>query len=91
MTTLNTRLDEAIQQRNDLVAKKQRVEGRLEAARTTLSQVETECRGKGIDPDKLDETIEQLQTRYQALVEQLEGEVQAATVALAPYLKESSS
>lgn len=87
--TLDARLDTAIQRRNDLIAQKQRFEGKLEAARKSLEEVESECRLKGMDPHQLGQTIEQLEERYQASIEQLEQEVSEAEAALAPYLKES--
>lgn len=87
--TLDDRLDEAIRRRDDAAAKKQRIEGRLEAAKTALEEVEAECREKGVDPENLDATIDKLAERYGAAVEQLEQEVEAAESALAPFLKES--
>ncbi len=87
--TLDQRLDAAISRREDASAKKQRIEGRLEAARTSLDTVESECREKGVDPEKLDKTIEQLEVRYRTSVEQLEQQVENAETALAPFLKES--
>lgn len=87
--TLDERLNEAIERRDKLAANKQRIEGRLEAARTARDQVEAECREKGVDPDNLDRTIEQLEERYRAAVEDLEVKVAAAEEALSPFLKES--
>lgn len=87
--TLDQRLDEAIRKRDNLAAAKQRIEGRLEAARKSRDQIEKECRDKGVDPEKLDATIEQLEARYRAAVEDLETKVAAANEALTPFIKES--
>ena len=87
--TLDDRLDVVVQRRNDLQAKKQRIEGRLEAARSSLAEVEGECRAKGVEPAELDATIEKLTTHYTTLIEKLEQQVEQATAALAPFLKES--
>lgn len=86
---LDQRLDAALERRSDLEAKRQRLEGKLEAARKNLAAVEAECREKGVDPDKLDPTIAKLTKKYQSLVETLEQAVESADAALAPYLKES--
>ena len=88
-TDLDRRLDAALERRSDLEAKRQRLEGKLEAARKNLEAVEAECRKKGVEPDKLDETITLLSDKYTKLITTLEQEVQAAGTALAPYLKES--
>lgn len=87
--TLDQRLDAALERRSDLEAKRQRLEGKLESARKNLSAVEAECREKGVDPDKLDDTITKLTDKYQSLIETLERAVEEADTALAPYLKES--
>jgi predicted nuclease with TOPRIM domain len=82
------RLDAALKRRDGLAADVQRIEGRLEAARTTLTEIEEECRAKGIEPDQLDATIQKVETRYKSLVTTLEQEVEAASTALGPYLQE---
>lgn len=87
--SLDDRLDAALERRTTVEAKKQRIEGRLEAARKSLSEVEAECQEKGIDPAKLDTTIEQLEERYRASVEQLEQQVAEAEAALVPFLQET--
>lgn len=86
--TLDQRLEAALSRRSELEAQKQRLEGRLEAAKKNLSDVETECRKKGIDPNKIDETIDALTVRYTTLVSSLESAIQAADAALTPYLQE---
>ena len=86
---LDQRLETALQTRTDLQAKKQRLEGRLEAAQKALTDVEAECRAKGVDPNKLDETIQKLTERYTEAVTSLETEIQEASTALSPYLKET--
>ena len=87
--TLDIRLEQAVQRRNELVSEKAKLEGRLEAAREDLASVEAECREKGVEPDDLDSTITKLTTRLETLVSKLEAEVSAADEALTPFLKES--
>lgn len=89
MAKLDERLDLALKRRDDLTAKKQRVEGRLEAAKKALGEVETECRAKGIEPADLDTKITQMDDLYRQSVETLEQGVTAGEAALAPFLKES--
>lgn len=86
---LDKRLEAATRRRDTLVAECRRLEGKLEAAETALAAVEAECRSKGIDPDKIDNVIQQLTARYEALVVQIERDVAAADEALAPFLKET--
>lgn len=89
MATTDERLAAAIKRRETLVAQKQRAEGRQEAARKSLAEVEAECRAKGLEPDRLDAAITQMEDRYREAVENLEREVAAAETALAPFLKEN--
>ena len=90
MEDLDQRLEAATKRRETLAAETRRLEGKLEAAETALRTVEEECRTKNIDPTKIDEVIEQLRSKYQTLVEQLEKDVAAADRALAPFLKETN-
>lgn len=90
MEDLDQRLEAATKRRETLAAECRRLEGKLEAAETALRTVEEECRAKNIDPTKIDEVIEQLRSKYQTLVEQLEKDVSAADRALAPFLKETN-
>lgn len=87
--SLDARLDEAIRRRDAAAGKKQRLEGKLEAARAALATVEKECRERGVEPDKIPSTIDQLEARYRGAVEELERLVAEADQALAPYIKES--
>lgn len=89
MEDLDQRLEAATKRRDTLAAECQRIEGRLDSARAALSAVEAECRAKGVDPEKIDATIEQLESKYRTLVEQLERDVAAASEALAPFSKET--
>ncbi len=89
MAQTEDRLDLAIKARDDLAGKKQRIEGRLEAAKKALGEVETECRTRGIEPADLDKTISQMDERYRVEIEALEQGIAAADAAIAPFLKET--
>jgi len=88
MNDLTTRLEAATKKRSTLEAQVQRIQGKLEAAQKALSSVEDECRRKGVEPDKLDETITTLTERFRQEVEALEKRIAEAETALAPYLGE---
>lgn len=85
---LDARLTEATRKRDALDAECKRIEGRLEAARSSLATLEKECRDRGLDPDRLDEAIATLESRFQTLVAGLETDLAAASAALAPFQKE---
>ena len=88
---LDARLQSAVVERDQLAADAQRIAGRKQAAEATLESVKKEIRGKNLDPETLDETIEQLETAYASSVTQLEEDVQAARAALSPYLETTNS
>lgn len=87
-TDLDLRLKEAVRRRDAVADNVKRIEGRLEAAKQALTEAERECRDRNIDPDKIDEHLTKLETRYAELVSALEIDVAAAESAIAPYLKE---
>jgi len=87
MEELDQRLQQAMQTRDQLAADVQRVEGRLDAARTTLSEVEEAIRDKGLDPAKLDSVLEDLQARYAEGVQTFEQDLEKAQLNLTPYLE----
>jgi predicted nucleic acid-binding Zn-ribbon protein len=84
---LDQRLQTAVQSRNKLESEIQRIIGRREAATKNLDDLETEIRDKGLDPDTLTDTVAELRTRYETAVGELEEGIQAAQIALAPYLE----
>ena len=84
---LDTRLKTAVEKRDRLFAEAQRIQGRKEAAEKALQEVESEIREKNLDPDSLDETIQQLDDAYSASVQLFEQEVTKASEALAPYIE----
>lgn len=85
---MDARLKEAVRRRDQVADNVKRIEGRLEAARQSLADAEKECRDRNIDPDKIDEHLTRLETRYAELVAALERDVEAAENAINPYLKE---
>ena len=90
MEDLDRRLEVATKRRETLASECRKLEGKLEAAEASLQSLEEECRTKGVDPNKIDVLIEQLQSKYEALVKQLESDIAAADQALTPFLKETN-
>jgi predicted nuclease with TOPRIM domain len=85
---IDVRLKEAMRRRDLIADNVKRIEGRLEAARQSLADAEKECRERNIDPNKIDEHLTRLETRYAELVSALERDVETAEQILKPYLKE---
>jgi len=84
---LDTRLKTAVALRDRLSAESQRIAGRKEAAEKALADVEKEIRGKKLDPDTLDQTLDTLNAAYEQAVESFEQALDAAREALAPYME----
>jgi hypothetical protein len=62
---LQQRLEKIREKRSIINQKKSRLEGRLESAEQSLSQVQEECRSKGVDPEKIDEVLLKLSKLYE--------------------------
>lgn len=87
MSGLDTRIQEAVQKREQLAKEVQRLSGRREEAEARLRQIDDRCREQGLDPAHLDATILELETRCSELVLALERDLQTAAHTLAPYLE----
>jgi len=84
----DARLKAAVKRRDSVADDVKRIEGRLEAARQALADAEKECRDRNIDPDRIDEHLGKLESRYEELLDNLERDVSAAETAIAPFIKE---
>lgn len=82
---LNTRLEQAIKKRDTISSEVQKLKGKLEAAKTNLSTLEGECRAKNLDPDNLEAVLAALNTKYEALVTELETKLGEADGKLQAY------
>lgn len=87
MPDLDERLKKAVAERDRLSAEAQRIAGRKEAAEKALEALRSEIKAKKLDPDTLDETREALEAAFKQAVAKLESEVEAARVALEPYME----
>ena len=83
---LDQELDEVIERRKKVADALERLKGRKEQAETNLAAVEEECRSKSIDPDKIDDLIEQLEGKYREQIEKLKNDTEEAERALAPFI-----
>lgn len=89
MTELDKRLEKAVAERSRLSKEVERLQVRREEAEKNLQAVEEECRSKKVDPDRIDEVIEQLETKYREHVEEIESKNQDLQTQLKPYLGDS--
>jgi predicted nuclease with TOPRIM domain len=80
------RLDDLIKRRDAAKDVLQRTQGRLDSARADVKSIEDECRSKGVDPSKLASTIDQLETRYDQAVSDLESKIAQIEQQIAPFL-----
>jgi len=86
MSDRDKELETLLQRRKTLASEIERLKGRQEQAAANLKALEEECRAKKIEPDKIDETLVQLEERYSVLVGELKRDTEEAEKALAPYL-----
>lgn len=80
------RLDDLIRRRDEAQKILQRTQGRLESARADVRAIEDECRKKNLDPSKLDETLLQLEERYDKAVADLESQIRQVELEVAPFV-----
>ena len=85
MATDKAQLDALIVRRDTLKATKNRLLGRLESARNDLVAVEDECRKRGVQPEKLDATIVELNRRLDTATKDLSDRIVAAEVQIKPF------
>lgn len=84
------RLEVAIKRRDRVQQDVNRIKGRLDSARAEVAKVEAECRQKGIEPDNLESTIDQLTEKYNKALVDVETRISKAEADIAPYLGEES-
>ena len=70
MSDIHNELQNALKKKKDLSSELQRLQGKLEIAKQNLEQVEKECGELGVDPNNLDEIIEELTEEYEKSVKE---------------------
>lgn len=86
MPTLDDDLESVLARRKKVKENIERLRGRQEQAQTNVAQIEQECRSKNVDPERIDEILQQLETKYKTLIEELDKDTQAAERALEPFV-----
>lgn len=86
MSNLDQQLENVVQRRKKVAETLERLKGRKEQAETNLAAIEEECRGKKIDPEKIDEIIQQLEDKYRGIVEELSQDTEEAERKIAPFV-----
>jgi len=64
-------LENLIRKKADLLSRRERLLGKLEAARENLSNLDSKLRERGIDPDSLEDEIERLRSEGEAVKSKL--------------------
>jgi uncharacterized protein YfcZ (UPF0381/DUF406 family) len=86
VNNLDQDLEAVLARRKKVTEAVERLKGRKEQAEANLAQIEEECRAKKIDPEKIDDVIQQLEDKYKNLIEELDRDTQEAERALAPFV-----
>jgi predicted nuclease with TOPRIM domain len=85
MEALDKRAREVLEKRERLSAELERTKGRYQASLEQIQQIHAECASLGVDPDHLEEEIQALLSKYQALLDSLSKEIQAVDAKLEPF------
>lgn len=91
MSNLDQQLEDVIQRRKKVTETLERLKGRKEQAEANLEAVEEECRAKNIDPEKIDDIIQQLEDKYRTIVEELTNDIEEAERKIEPYVTGTNS
>lgn len=91
MSNLDQQLEDVIRRRKKVAETLERLKGRKEQAQANLEAVEEECRAKNIDPEKIDDIIQQLEDKYRTIVEELTKDIAEAERKIEPYVTGTTS
>ena len=86
---MEARLKNALEKRDTLNTKIQRLKGRLDMAIQDRDQVIQDIRAKNIDPDNLENTITLLEEKYETLLSQFESDLNTLQNKLTQYMENS--
>jgi chromosome segregation ATPase len=59
-------IQELVKRRDEIESRKSRLCGKLEAAKTSLAEIDSKIEGLGIDPDNLEEEIARLKAECES-------------------------
>jgi predicted nucleic acid-binding Zn-ribbon protein len=88
MPDVGTQLESLVKRRDRLREQKQRIQGRLDSARSELATIEEECVRRKVDPEKIDAVISQLEQKLADEISSLERRMAEAEAQVAPFLEE---
>jgi len=91
VSNLDEQLEDVIKRRKKVTETLERLKGRKEQAQANLEAVEEECRAKNIDPEKIDDIIQQLEDKYRTIVEELTKDIAEAERKIEPYVTGTTS
>lgn len=79
-------MDAVVARRDSVQQNLQRIRGRLDQAKKELADIDAECRAKGLDPEKLEETLTALIEQYDIDFASFEASVAQAEKDITPFL-----
>lgn len=79
------RLQAALDRKEAAAASLQKLQGRLASAQERLETLRAECTRRGVDPDRIDETIALLEQRFATTMTDYESQVTLLETSLASY------
>jgi len=86
---MDSRLKDALEKRDTLNTKIQRLKGRLDVAIQDRDQVIQDIQAKNIEPDDLENTINLLEEKYENLLSQFESDLNTLQTKLTQYMEKS--
>lgn len=85
------RIETALKRRSELVSSKNRIIGRLEEAEKNVEAVKAELVSRKVDPEKLPETLEKLESALQTSLAEFESQLSEAEKSLKPFVDSGGS
>jgi exonuclease VII small subunit len=85
MQNQQRRLQAAIDRRDAAAATIQKLQGRLASAQERLDALRADCTRRGVDPERIAETIALLERRFETTMADYESQVQLLETSLASY------
>jgi hypothetical protein len=79
------RLQAAIDRRDAAAATIQKLQGRLASAQERLDALRADCVRRGVDPERIGETITLLEHRFESTMADYESQVRLLETSLASY------
>jgi len=75
-------LEQLVAKKTELEKRRERLLGKMEAARASLSELDRKLMDRGINPEDLEEEISRLKTKRDAMMKQLSEAIEEAETIL---------